>query len=85
MSLMRVSELAARSGVAASTWTFPLDRAGAVAELAAVEQRCCAFLEMRLDFGPRGVRLHVALRPGRAPEPGSPAARAARLLGALEG
>ena len=71
MVLMRVSELAQRSGVAATTlryyeqrgllpaqrshgssWILPLDKAGRLAELAAAEQQCCAFLDLRIDFTP---------------------------------
>ncbi|WP_150253468.1 MerR family transcriptional regulator [Nocardiopsis deserti] len=66
-----------------SSWSLPLERAGQVAELAAAEQQCCAFLDLRVDFTPQRVHLHVGVHPDHRPDPGSPAGRAARLLGAL--
>ncbi|MCT2582169.1 MerR family transcriptional regulator [Actinophytocola sp. S1-96] len=39
--------------------TMPADRAGAVATLAAAEQRCCAFFDFRLRFDGRVVHLEV--------------------------
>lgn len=74
----------AEIGELTALWSARSEQAGAMAELAAAEQRCCAFVEVRLDFDPRRVRLHVALRPGQRPEPGGPAARAAQLLGAFD-
>ncbi|MET9710983.1 MerR family transcriptional regulator [Nocardiopsis alba] len=65
------------------SWSLPLERAGEVAELAAAEQRCCAFLDLRIDFTPGRVHLHVGLHPDHRPEPGGPAEEAALLLGAL--
>ncbi len=35
-----------------SSWILPLDKAGRLAELAAAEQQCCAFLDLRIDFTP---------------------------------
>ncbi|MEV6821029.1 MerR family transcriptional regulator [Nocardiopsis dassonvillei] len=66
-----------------SSWSLPLDKAGCLAELAAAEQQCCAFLDLRVDFTPQRVHLHVGLHPDQRPVPGSPAGQAARLLGAL--
>ncbi|QKW31843.1 MerR family transcriptional regulator [Nocardiopsis flavescens] len=65
------------------SWSLPLAEAGRVAELAAAEQQCCAFLDLRIDFTPQRVHLHAAVHPGHRPAPGSPAWEAARLLGAL--
>lgn len=67
-----------------SSWSLPLDRAGQVAELAAAEQQCCAFLDLRIDFTPQRVHLHVGIHPEHRPDPESPAGQAARLLGALD-
>lgn len=67
-----------------SSWSLPLDRAGAVADLAAAEQRCCSFIDLRIDFTPSRVHLHVGVHPDHRPDPDGPAGQAARLLGALE-
>lgn len=66
-----------------SSWSLPLNRAGAIAELAAAEQQCCTFLELRIDFTSQRVHLHVELHLDNPLEPGSPAEHAARVLGAL--
>ncbi|WP_017588997.1 MerR family transcriptional regulator [Nocardiopsis ganjiahuensis] len=65
-----------------STWTLPLEKAGALAELAAAEQQCCSFLDLGIDFSARRVHLRVSTGPGDPPAPGSRAEQAARLLGA---
>jgi DNA-binding transcriptional MerR regulator len=44
--------------------TLAADRAAAVAELAAAEQRCCPFLDLRLIFA--GPSLHLEVRAGEA-------------------
>lgn len=67
-----------------SWWSLPVDRAGEVAELAAAEQECCAFLQLSIDFPPGRVRLHVSAADDRMPSPGSSAAQAAELLGAVD-
>ncbi|NYE47368.1 DNA-binding transcriptional MerR regulator [Spinactinospora alkalitolerans] len=67
-----------------SSWSLPLDKAGRLAELAAAEQQCCAFLDLRIDFTPQRVHLHVGVHPDHRPDPDSPAGQAARLLGALD-
>ncbi|MBE3001531.1 MerR family transcriptional regulator [Nocardiopsis sp. HNM0947] len=66
------------------SWDLPLERAGAVADLAAAEQQCCSFLDLRIDFTPRRVHLHVRVHPGHRPDTCTPAGQAARLLGALD-
>lgn len=67
-----------------SSWSLPLERAGRLAELAAAEQQCCAFLDLRIDFAPQRVHLHVGVHPDHRPAPDTPAGQAARLLGALD-
>ena len=66
-----------------STWTLPLERAGALAELAAAEQQCCSFLDLSIDFSAQRVHLHVSTDPDDPPAPGSPAVQAALLQGAV--
>ncbi|WP_433696675.1 MerR family transcriptional regulator [Nocardiopsis sp. CA-288880] len=65
------------------SWSLPLEKAGHLAELAAAKQQCCAFLDLRIDFTPQRVHLHVSVHPDHRPAPDSPAGQAARLLGVL--
>ncbi|WP_017569190.1 MerR family transcriptional regulator [Nocardiopsis halotolerans] len=78
-----LAEAASTPRAHGSSWSLPLEKAGQVAELAAAEQQCCAFLDLRIDFTPQRVHLHVGVHPDHRPDPDSPAGRAARLLGAL--
>lgn len=65
------------------TWHIEGTRAGVVADLASAELECCAFFDLRIDFAPGVVLLHVTVEPGQLPEPDSPAGVAVRLLAGL--